>query len=350
MLFWLGTVLENVWGPFRLLASHFFLGGLGFVACGLLTWRLLPTLASRYCPRDRGRAHAVEAAMSQGKPTGAGIVFIPLFLAVQLFVLPLSPEILGVLALTLIASIFGFLDDKASAAWGEYLKGAIDLFIGIGAALLIGGLDPVEVWLPFTKVKLALSPALAIPMAVVWIWVAINATNCSDGVDGLSGTLSGIAFLSLGGLLYFVLGHVEMSSYLLVPHYQDGATYGILALSIAGALGGYLWHNAHPSSLLMGDAGSRAIGFLLGVLVLKCGNPFLALIVAGVLLVNGGTGLVKVALLRFFKISIFKNIRFPLHDHVRKNMNWSTPQVLVRFSLIQMALTLTLMVLLLKLR
>jgi phospho-N-acetylmuramoyl-pentapeptide-transferase len=91
-------------------------------------------------------------------------------------------------------------------------------------------------------------------------------------------------------------------------------------------------------------------GFLLGILVLKCGNPFLALIVAGVLLVNGGTGLVKVALLRFFKISIFKNIRFPLHDHVRKNMNWSTPQVLVRFSLIQMALTLTLMVLLLKLR
>jgi phospho-N-acetylmuramoyl-pentapeptide-transferase len=249
-----------------------------------------------------------------------------------------------------VASIFGFLDDKASTAWGEYLKGAIDLLIGIGAALLIGGLAPVEVWLPFTKVKLVLSPALAIPMAVVWIWVAINATNCSDGVDGLSGTLSGIAFLSLGGLLYFVLGHVEMSSYLLVPHYQDGAIYGILALSIAGALGGYLWHNAHPSSLLMGDAGSRAIGFLLGVLVLKCGNPFLALIVAGVLLVNGGTGLVKVALLRFFKISIFKNIRFPLHDHVRKNMNWSTPQVLVRFSLIQMALTLTLMVLLLKLR
>jgi phospho-N-acetylmuramoyl-pentapeptide-transferase len=79
MLFWLGTVLEQVWGPFRLLSSHFFLGGLGFVACGLLTWRLLPSLANRYCPRDRGRAHAVEAAMSQGKPTGAGIVFIPLF-------------------------------------------------------------------------------------------------------------------------------------------------------------------------------------------------------------------------------------------------------------------------------
>ena len=67
-------------------------------------------------------------------------------------------------------------------------------------------------------------------------------------------------------------------------------------------------------------------------------------------MINGGTGLVKVALLRFFKISIFKSIRFPIHDHVRKNMNWSTPQVLVRFSLVQMTLTMVLMVLVLKLR
>jgi phospho-N-acetylmuramoyl-pentapeptide-transferase len=350
MLFWLGTLLENSWGPLRLLTSHFFLAGLGFFLCGILTWLLLPRLAEKYCPRDRGRAHAVEANKAQGKPTGAGIVFIPMFLLIQLIVLPLSWEILGILGLTLLASVFGFLDDRASDAWGEYIKGAIDLVIGLGAALLIGGLHPVEIWLPFTKLKLALDPLLYLPLAVVWIWTAINATNCTDGVDGLSGTLSSTAFLSLGALLYFVLGHVEMSSYLLVPHYNDGATYGILAFSMAGTLAGYLWHNAHPSSLLMGDAGSRAMGFLLGVLVLKCGNPFLSLVVAGVLLVNGGTGLLKVALLRFFKISIFKEIRFPLHDHVRKNMHWSTPQVLVRFSLVQMALTLTLMVLLLKLR
>ena len=216
--------------------------------------------------------------------------------------------------------------------------------------MLISGLDPVEIWLPLTKMKLVLQPFLYIPCAVVWIWIAINATNCTDGVDGLSGTLSSIAFLSLGAMLYFVLGHAEMASYLLVPHYPDGAVFGIMAFSLAGTLAGYLWHNAHPSSLLMGDAGSRPIGFLLGVMVLKCGNPFMAFIVAAVLLVNGGTGLVKVALLRFAKIAIFRNIRFPLHDHVRHNHKWSTPQVLVRFSLIQAVWTLVLMVLVLKLR
>ncbi len=350
MLYWLGTILESQWGPFRLLTSHFFLGGLGFMACGLLTLLLLPRLAMKYCPRDRGRAHAVESNVAQGKPTGAGIVFIPIFIAIQFFVLPMSFEIAGVLLLTLVACVFGFLDDKANDAWGEYIKGAIDLVIGIFAAILVSNLDPVEIWLPLTKLTLTISPIFYIPLAVVWIWTSINATNCSDGVDGLSGTLSSIAFLSLGVLLYFVVGNVEMAKYLLVPNYSDGAAYGILALSMVGTLAGYLWHNAHPSALLMGDAGSRAIGFLLGVLVLKCGNPFLSIIVAGVLMINGGTGLVKVALLRFFRISILKSIRFPLHDHVRKNMNWSTPQVLVRFSLVQMALTLIFMVLLLKLR
>lgn len=350
MLYWLGNFLESSWGPFRLLTSHFFLGGMGFGLCGFLTYLFLPSLGAKYCPRDRGRAHAVEAGKAQGKPTGTGIIFIPIFIAIQLLVLPLSIEVLGILALTLVASIFGFLDDKAVDAWGEYTKGAIDFIIGLAAVALLSKLAPVEIWLPFTKMKLELAPMLYIPLGVVWIWIAINATNCTDGVDGLSGALAGIAFLSLGSLLYFILGHVEMSAYLLVPHYPDGAVYGIMAFSLAGILAGYLWHNAHPSALLMGDAGSRALGFLLGVLVLKCGNPFLSLIVAAVLLVNGGTGLVKVALLRFVKISIFKDVRFPLHDHVRKNHNWSTPQVLVRFGLIQMVWTLVLMVLLLKLR
>lgn len=358
MLYWLGNLLVESWGPFRLLTSHFFLGGISFGLCGLLTYWLLPHFSAKFCPRDRGRAHAVEAGKAQGKPTGTGIIFIPLFILVQLLVLPLSPEVIGILALALVASIFGFLDDRSNDAWGEYLKGAIDLVIGIGAVLIISGGQPVEIWLPFTKAPLELSLWQYVPLGVIWIWTAINATNCTDGVDGLSGSLAGIAFLSLGALLYFVLGHVEMSSYLLVPHYKDGAVFGLISLSLAGTLAGYLWHNAHPSSLLMGDAGSRALGFMLGVLVLKCGNPFLSLIVSAVLLVNGGTGLVKVALLRFAKIAIFKNVRFPLHDHVRKNLgpkpgeapNWSTPQVLVRFGLIQMVWTLVLMILLLKLR
>ena len=169
-------------------------------------------------------------------------------------------------------------------------------------------------------------------------------------MDGLSGTLAILALLSLGGLLYFVLGNTEISAYLLLPHYADGAKWAILSFAMVGCLTGYLWYNAHPSQLLMGDAGSRAVGLLLGILVIKSGNPFLIFIVSGVLLVNGGTGLIKVALLRFLRISIFANLRFPLHDHMRNNLGWSSTQVMVRFTLVQIMFTLVSLVILIKVR
>ncbi len=124
----------------------------------------------------------------------------------------------------------------------------------------------------------------------------------------------------------------------------------MMAFILLGVLAGYLWFNANPSTVLMGDAGSRPLGLLLGVFVLETGNPFLIVVVAGVLLVNGGTGLVKVALLRFFKIGIFRNVRFPLHDHLRKNRGWSNSQVLLRFVILQALITPILIVLLLKVR
>ena len=123
-----------------------------------------------------------------------------------------------------------------------------------------------------------------------------------------------------------------------------------MAFVMSGCLAGYLWHNSYPSAVLMGDAGSRPIGLLLGILVLACGNPFLILVVAFMVLVNGATGMIKVALLRFFKIGIFRQIRYPLHDHVRHKLGWSNTQVLARFMLLQAVGTPILLVLLLKVR
>ena len=87
--------------------------------------------------------------------------------------------------------------------------------------------------------------------------------------------------------------------------------------------------------MLMGDAGSRALGFYLAVVAMKTGHPVIFLLLAAVLIVDGGIGLVKVFLLRFFKIAILKNTRTPLHDHARKGKEWSDTQVVFRFSIIQ---------------
>jgi len=349
MLFLLGEYFTEYFGPFRLLTSHFFLAGMGLLIGGVLSFILLPRLAY-LLPRDRGRAFAVDAKAAQGKPTGAGIIFVSIFFLLSLLLVPPSWNVYFILLLTFASCLFGYLDDRSTISWSEYKKGLIDLIIGVAAAMFICQMNDVSIWFPFTKAILVVPPIIFVPVASIFVWAAINTTNCTDGVDGLSGTLICIAFLALGSLLYFALGHQEVSKYLLLPHYKDGASWGIVTAIATGTLAGYLWYNAHPSVMLMGDAGSRAFGFLLGVLVIETGNPFLIFMVSGVLLINGGTGLLKVALLRFAKISIFKNVRFPLHDHVRHNRGWSATLVLVRFALVQAMLALVFMVLLIKLR
>ena len=97
----------------------------------------------------------------------------------------------------------------------------------------------------------------------------------------------------------------------------------------------------------MGDAGSRAMGLFIGVMILKSDSPLLYIPAALVLILDGGLGLIKVALLRFCKIHILKNIRTPLHDHVRKVMGWSNTQTVFRFAIIQIVISMGIVYLLL---
>ncbi len=242
--------------------------------------------------------------------------------------------------------ISGFLDDRSVTSWGEYLKGALDLIISISAAFILyynlktlSDDETVRFWLPFVSHTVAVNPAVYIIITVIVLWASINTTNCTDGVDGLSATLVMVALITLGFIFYFILGHKDIASYLLVPHFGAGANWAIMIFAMSGVLMGYLWHNAFPSHCLMGDAGSRALGFFIGVCVMVSGNPFMFLATSSIIIINGGMGLLKVFLLRFFKIKIFENVRFPLHDHMRKNRGWSPTQVLLKFLIIQILIT-----------
>ncbi len=342
---WLG----DVFGPLRLFQSHFFLAAFGAATGALLSFWLLPRWWNRL-PRDRGRAHAVGSEASVGKPMGAGVIFVPVFALLALLIAPLEWPWLVVIGCVLGSMLVGFFDDRVDGGYSEYLLGAFDLVVSVLVAAAVCGVAPFELWLPLISAPWTVPAWLFIAGGAVLVWTCINATNATDGVDGLSGSLSMISLLALGAILYIMVGHREIATYLLVPHYPAAPDWALLAFIMAGCLAAYLWYNSHPSQVLMGDAGSRPIGLLVGVLVLASGNPFLVLVVAGVVLLNGGTGLVKVALLRFFRIGIFGNVRFPLHDHVRQRLSWSNTQVMVRFVLVQALGLMLLMVLLFKLR
>jgi phospho-N-acetylmuramoyl-pentapeptide-transferase len=348
MLTWIHLTLGRAWGPLRLFDSFFFLAAVGFAAGALATWFALPRLWSRL-PTDRGRAFAVNAEQSVGKPLSAGLVFVSIFCIACLVFVPFDARCLWTLPFVVASMLVGFVDDRRGGL-SEYQLAVLDLVVAAGAALVICGLARTTIWLPGWKGVIVLSPWLAVPLATGVIWVSINATNCSDGVDGVSGSLTATAIMILGGLLYAVIGNEVVAQHLNIPSNHQGADWAIMAFLMVGCVAGYLWYNAAPSQVLMGDSGSRPLGLLIGMLVVATNNPLFLLLVGSVILLNGATGLVKVALLRFFGLKVLAGVRFPLHDHCRKALGWSNTQVLVRFMLLHLGVSALLVILVLKVR
>ncbi len=364
MLHYLGE-LDHIWGPLRLFRSHLALIGLGGLLSAFLTWYLLPKM-KHLLPTDRGKEYTGKfGEASKGKPQSAGVIFITIFVIVALLVIPLSIATVGTLACIILSMLTGYFDDKSTKEWSRVLKGSLDLLISALTAFVISHYAEPTIWFPFTTYSVVLSDWMFVLVGTPILWLMINSTNCSDGVDGLAGTLSIFPLIIMGVFLYGVIGHSEISDYLLIPGNEMGAYWGAMLISLAGAVGGYLWYNAEPSELMMGDAGSRAIGLMLGVGVLVSGNFLLGLIVAPVILINGGGGLVKIILLQTLPkfgictdkktdakplIKLIHRFRFPLHDHCRKELNWSNAQVLMRFTIIQAFLLIVLFAVLIKMR
>ncbi|MBQ7882153.1 MAG: phospho-N-acetylmuramoyl-pentapeptide-transferase [Treponema sp.] len=356
MLYTLGGFLTQFFGPARLLQSYTVLIVLALYTGFLIVRYGLPHFY-KFMPHDRGREFTVNAEAAKGKPTGVGSFFITTFVILSFILVPLDWFKCSALILTWLMMLTGFLDDRSTTSWGEYKKAILDLLISVIASILLAvylsKLDPngkIYFWLPFLTHKIYVAPWLFVIISTIILWTSVNTTNCTDGVDGLSATLVLVALLTIGVILYFILGHTDIASYLLVPHIKDGASWAVMTFCLAGVLMGYLWHNAFPSKCLMGDAGSRALGFFIGLCVMMSGNPFLLFATSSIIFINGGMGLMKVFLKRFFHISILTNIRFPLHDHMRVNRNWSPTQVLIKFLIIQLLITLAVVGIIFKIR
>ncbi|MBQ7860491.1 MAG: phospho-N-acetylmuramoyl-pentapeptide-transferase, partial [Faecalibacterium sp.] len=115
--------------------------------------------------------------------------------------------------------------------------------------------------------------------------------------------------------------------------------YTTAVLVFIAALAAYLWTNCSPSTIMMGDAGGRAMGFFIAVLAMKSHHPFAYLLAGLVFILDGGLGIAKISLKRFLKIWILKNTLTPLHDHARKRKGWSDTQVVFRFVILQLLLS-----------
>ena len=277
---------------------------------------LMDSLFHDKLPHDHGRAFAVNGELSKGKARGSGLIFVLCIALVTLAVVPFRTEYV-IYTILLIASMFsGYFDDAAETAWNEYKKGIIDFVIALVAGITYLNFNSTTV--NFLNWSFSIPYPLYLALIIILIWASINVVNCTDGVDGLSASL---AVVSIGTFL--------------LAYGEELGEYATAAIVFIGALLAYLWSNAKPSSLLMGDAGSRAMGFFLAILALKSTHPFSFLLAALVFIVDGSLGILKISFKRFLHISILKKTLTPLHDHVRKRMGWSDEQVVARWLILQ---------------
>lgn len=281
----------------------------------------------RILPKDQGRGFAVNGALSEGKPRGAGIIFVTSFTLCTALFYPLDIENIIYLVLVYAAMLSGYFDDAAETPWGNLKKGLIDLVISLGIAFTYYFYNGSQVKLYITDSTFTIPAPLFIILAGVLVWTAINVTNCTDGVDGLCGSLVMTVLLPLAFMVT-----------------KSGAADMLLPMIMFVTLAAYLWFNCSPSQMLMGDAGSRALGVFLAVMFLKTAAPFAFIPMAIVIILDGGLGLLKLSFRRFLKIKNFmEGIRTPLHDHARKNKGWSDTQVVIRFTILQIIVNLCFM-------
>ena len=307
---------------------------IGCLASFAITFILLKFLPGEMIllGHDRGRKFAQGAEVNIGKPTGVGFYFILVFLLVSsVLCFVIAPETTGKgifesgntisglgfgLLAVLAEMVTGWLDDRSKDPWNEYIKGALDFVVSLIGAFICVHFFGTRVYIAVTGTYFDINPVLYYILAVILLVVSINATNATDGIDGLSGSLSVIAVVTT-----FIAGTIAGT--------LPDSNPALITAAFVPALIAYLIFNFNPSKMLMGDAGSRSLGFFIAFFLIYCRIPFLYLIVGLPFLCDGGISILKITVGRLTKkkIILFKSITTPLHDELRKNRKFSVKRV-----------------------
>ncbi len=221
------------------------------------------------------------------------------------------------------------------------LAGQITLGLLVGLIMLFWPPGPEEyvtaTMVPFVADAVLHFGVFYIPVVVLVITATSNAVNLTDGLDGLAIGLVGIAMLAFM-LMAYVTGRADTADYLNIIYMPGSEELTIFALSLVGACLGFLWFNAHPAQVFMGDTGSMALGGALAGMALLLKKEFLLIIVGGVFVVEAASVLIQVASYRWRNEKrVFRMA--PIHHHFEL-LGWAESRVVIRFWIIGILLAL----------
>ncbi len=292
--------------------------------------------------RDDGpQSHFAKA----GTPTMGGLLILSALMVSTLIWARLdSPYVWIVVLVTLAFGLIGFADDyakvtkqntKGVSSRVRFLSGlAIAALASYAAAQFHPAALTNQLALPLLKDALVNLGVFFVPFGMIVIVGAANAVNLTDGLDGLAIMPVIIAAATLG-IIAYVVGHASFSTYLGV-HFVPGTGELLVFTSalIGGGLG-FLWYNAPPAAVFMGDTGSLALGGALGAIAVCTKHEIVLAVVGGLFVVEALSVIIQVAYFKRTGRRVF--LMAPIHHHFEKK-GWAEPQIVIRFWIISLIL------------
>jgi phospho-N-acetylmuramoyl-pentapeptide-transferase len=282
-----------------------------------------------------------------GTPTMGGLMILSgVLVSTVLWANPLNPYVWVVLGVTLCFGLIGFYDDylKVTKQTHAGISGksrlAIEFVIAMVACIIIVklGRGPAATSLVFPFFKDAM-------INLGWFFVALgafiivgagNAVNLTDGLDGLAIVPVMIAAASFG-LIAYLVGNAVFAEYLQVRYVAGTGELAVLCGALIGAGLGFLWFNAPPASIFMGDTGSLALGGMLGTIAVATKHEIVLAVIGGLFVFEALSVIVQVVSFKLTGKRVFKMA--PIHHHYEQ-LGWTEPQIVIRFWIVAVVLAL----------
>lgn len=276
-----------------------------------------------------------------GTPTmGGTLILLSLCIATLLWGDLRNPLVWTCLIVTLSLGALGFVDDYTKLMKKEYkgVRPKQKLWVQMGVGLAVGFVlyyfNPVhpvhgnDIALPFFKNAFLPLGILYIPFVAFYLTGFSNAVNLTDGLDGLASGCIVIASLAFAAVTYIV-GRVDWSGYLGIQHIPLSGEVTVFVLALTGATLAFLWFNAHPAQMFMGDTGSLALGGAIGTIAVLIKQEMLLVIIGAVFVAEAFSVIIQVTSYKYRnKKRVF--LMAPLHHHFEM-LGWKETQIVVRF-------------------
>ncbi len=353
MLYHLLVPLQETWSVFNVFRYITFRAAYAAITALVIAFVLGPWLIARLRDWNLGQQIREEGPESHqtkaGTPTMGGLLIVAATVVPTLLWANLSNHCIWVMIFTTVSlGALGFLDDylhvvrrRRQGLLGRW-KLAGQLLVGALVGIFIVWSRPfgehavTATSVPFLKTAVLDFGIFYIPFVAMVVTGASNAVNLADGLDGLAVGLIVPPAIAFGGLAY-LSGNAVFANYLNLPFLAQSGELTVYAAALVGASLGFLWFNAHPAQVFMGDTGSLALGGSLGVLAVLVKRELLLVIVGGIFVAETLSVMIQVLSFRYRRKRVFRMA--PLHHHFELK-GWPETRVVIRFWIIGILLAL----------